>query len=111
MIIQQTNTMSAFLSFETFRIMGRQRRDTFLIVSQVLRQAEHGSSSTKIIEKCRFSYPQFRRYKKMLLNLGLLRAESKCFFVTTEKGFAFLRLFDEMMKLLVLERKEITVYR
>ena len=71
------------------------------IVSMVLEAAQGGATKTRIMYKAFLSYAQLREYLSLLIENNLLEyLEGSKTYKTTEKGFNFLKMHNEIGELL-----------
>lgn len=71
------------------------------IVSMVLQAAEGGATKTRIMYKAFLSFAQLREYLSLLIENNLLEyLEGSKTYKTTEKGFNFLKMHNEIGELL-----------
>ena len=71
------------------------------IVAMILEAANGGATKTKIMYKAFLSYAQLREYLSVLIENNLLEyLEGTQTYKTTEKGLNFLKMHNEMGKLL-----------
>jgi predicted transcriptional regulator len=67
------------------------------IVAQLLQAASGGSTKTKLMYSAYLSFMQLKYYLKLLAELGLIECEDRGhIYRTTDKGFKFLKLYDQM---------------
>jgi predicted transcriptional regulator len=80
-------------------------RSRFTIASTILRAAQKGSSTkTRLMYGAFLSFGQINEYLAFLLtNQLILRDEANHTYAPTERGLHFLRMFDEMEKLISLD--------
>ena len=81
----------------------RFRRDSFIIISDILLFAISGMRKTELMSKAGLSSEQLQKYLSMLFKSELLetsREKRRIVFTTTEKGKNFLQTFEELAKLL-----------
>ena len=75
----------------------RKKRKTEEIIASILDTAKNGSTKTRIMYVAYLSFSQLQKYIKYTLENRLINldpVEKK--YLTTEKGFEFLRRFDEV---------------
>jgi predicted transcriptional regulator len=71
------------------------------IVSMILEAANGGATQTKIMYKAFLSYAQLKEYLSVLIENNLLEyLEGVQTYKTTEKGFALLKMHNEIGELL-----------
>ena len=71
------------------------------IVSMILEAANGGATKTKIMYKAFLSYAQLKEYLSVLIENNLLEyLEGVQTYKTTEKGFNFLKMHNEIGELL-----------
>jgi predicted transcriptional regulator len=71
------------------------------IVSMVLQAANGGATKTRIMYKAYLSFAQLREYLSLLVENNLLEyLEGSKTYKTTEKGFNFLKMHNEIGELL-----------
>ena len=71
------------------------------LVSMVLQAADGGATKTRIMYKAFLSYAQLREYLSLLIENNLLEyLEGSKTYKTTEKGFNFLKMHNEIGELL-----------
>jgi predicted transcriptional regulator len=70
------------------------------IVSNILDAANGGATKTKIMYKAFLSYAQLREYLSVLIENHLLSIEGTQIYKTTEKGWNFLKMHNEIGELL-----------
>lgn len=76
-------------------------RDQSDIVAQLLQVASGGSTKTKLMHSAYLSFIQLKNYLKLLVELGLIECEERGYiYRTTDKGFKFLKLYDQVGKYL-----------
>jgi predicted transcriptional regulator len=81
----------------------RFRRDSFIIISDILLLAISGMRKTELMCKAGLSSEQLNKYLPKLSRLELLetsREKRRIVYTTTEKGKNFLQAFEELAKLL-----------
>lgn len=71
-------------------------RATTTIVAEILRLASHGMSKSKIMYKAFLSHYQLNMYLRMLTERDLIANEGNNMYRTTEKGFRFLELYEQL---------------
>ena len=77
------------------------------IVSMILEAANGSATKTKIMYKAFLSYAQLKEYLSVLIENNLLEyLEGSQTYKTTEKGFNFLRMHNEIEELLQTSVKE-----
>jgi predicted transcriptional regulator len=77
------------------------------IVSMILEAANGGATKTKIMYKAFLSYAQLKEYLSVLIENNLLEyLEGVQTYKTTEKGFNFLRMHNEIGELLQTPMRE-----
>jgi predicted transcriptional regulator len=88
-------------------------RSRFTIASSVLRAAQSGSSTkTRLMYSAFLSFGQINEYLTFLLaNQLIMRDEVAHTYAPTERGLHFLRMFDEMEKLISLDEPVATTPR
>ena len=71
------------------------------IVSMILEAANGSATKTKIMYKAFLSYAQLKEYLSVLIENNLLEyLEGSQVYKTTEKGFSFLKMHNEIGELL-----------
>jgi len=71
------------------------------IVSMILEAANGGATKTRIMYKAFLSYAQLKEYLSVLIENNLIEyLEGTQTYKTTEKGFNFLRMHNEIGELL-----------
>ena len=71
------------------------------IVSMILEAANGGATKTKIMYKAFLSYAQLKEYLSVLIENNLIEyLEGSQTYKTTEKGFNFLKMHNEIGELL-----------
>jgi predicted transcriptional regulator len=71
------------------------------IVSMILEAANGGATKTRIMYKAFLSYAQLKEYLSVLIENNLLEyLEANQGYKTTEKGFNFLKMHNEIGELL-----------
>jgi predicted transcriptional regulator len=83
-------------------------RDRIDIISQILEVANRGDNATrsKIMYKALLSYAQMKEYLMLLTEKNLLRYdEDTQTFKTTEKGFRFLLLYNQIVEMIKTPRQ------
>jgi len=71
------------------------------IVSMILEAANGGATKTRIMYKAFLSYAQLKEYLSVLIENNLLEyLEGSQAYKTTEKGFSFLKMHNEIGELL-----------
>ena len=70
-------------------------RTTTAIVAEILRLASHSMSKSRIMYKAFLSHHQLNTYLHMLTERGLIASEGNMY-RTTEKGFRFLELYEQL---------------
>lgn len=71
------------------------------IVSMILEAANGGATKTRIMYKAFLSYAQLKEYLAVLIENNLLEyLEGSQVYKTTEKGFSFLKMHNEIGELL-----------
>jgi predicted transcriptional regulator len=71
------------------------------IVSMILEAANGGATKTRIMYKAFLSYAQLKEYLSVLIENNLIEyLEGTQTYKTTEKGFNFLRMYNEIGELL-----------
>jgi predicted transcriptional regulator len=71
------------------------------IVSMILEAANGGATKTKIMYKAFLSYAQLKEYLSVLIENNLIEyLEGTQTYKTTEKGFNFLKMHNEIGELL-----------
>jgi len=71
------------------------------IVSMILEAANGGATKTRIMYKAFLSYAQLKEYLSVLIENNLLEyLEGSQSYKTTEKGFNFLKMHNEIGELL-----------
>jgi predicted transcriptional regulator len=71
------------------------------IVSMILEAANGGATKTRIMYKAFLSYAQLKEYLSVLIENNLLEyLEANHGYKTTEKGFNFLKMHNEIGELL-----------
>jgi predicted transcriptional regulator len=81
----------------------RFRRDSFIIISDILLLAISGMRKTELMCKAGLSSEQLNKYLPKLSKSELLetsRKRRRIVYTTTEKGKNFLQAFEELAKLL-----------
>jgi predicted transcriptional regulator len=81
----------------------RFRRDSFIIISDILLLAISGMRKTELMCKAGLSSEQLHKYLSILSRSELLetsRDKRRRVYTTTEKGKNFLQTFEELAKLL-----------
>jgi predicted transcriptional regulator len=80
-------------------------RSRFTIASSILRTAQTGDSTkTRLMYGAFLSFAQINEYLTFLLaNKLIMRDEMRHTYAPTERGIHFLRMFDEMEKLISLD--------
>lgn len=81
----------------------RFRRDSFIIISDILLLAISGMRKTELMCKAGLSSEQLNKYLPKLSKSELLetsRERRRIVYTTTEKGKSFLQTFEELAKLL-----------
>jgi predicted transcriptional regulator len=81
----------------------RFRRDSFIIISDILLLAISGMKKTELMCKAGLSSEQLNKYLPKLFKSELLetsREKRRIVYTTTEKGKNFLETFEELAKLL-----------
>jgi predicted transcriptional regulator len=81
----------------------RNRRDLFLIISDILLFAISGIRKTELMSKARLSSEQVHKYLPILSRSELLetsRQDRRIMYRTTEKGKSFLQALEELEKML-----------
>jgi predicted transcriptional regulator len=80
-------------------------RSRFTIASSILREAQiGGNTKTRLMYGAYLSFAQINEYLKFLLeNKLIMRDEVMHTYAPTERGTHFLRMVDEMEKLISLE--------
>jgi predicted transcriptional regulator len=81
----------------------RFRRDSFIIISDILLLAISGMRKTELMCKAGLSSEQLNKYLPKLSRSELLetsREKRRFVYTTTEKGKNFLQAFEELAKLL-----------
>ena len=77
------------------------------IVSMVLEAASDGATKTRIMYKAFLSFAQLREYLSLLIENNLLEyLEGSQTYKTTEKGFNFLKMHNEIGELLQTPMRE-----
>jgi len=77
------------------------------IVSMILEAANGGATKTKIMYKAFLSYAQLKEYLSVLIENNLLEyLEGVQTYKTTEKGFNFLKMHNEIGELLQTPMRE-----
>ena len=77
------------------------------IVSMILEAANGGATKTKIMYKAFLSYAQLKEYLSVLIENNLLDyLEDNHTYKTTEKGFNFLKMHNEIGELLQTSTRE-----
>ena len=77
------------------------------IVAMILEAANGGATKTRIMYKAFLSYAQLREYLSVLIENNLLEyLEGSQTYKTTEKGFNFLKMHNEIGELLQTSMKE-----
>jgi len=77
------------------------------IVSMILEAANGSSTKTRIMYKAFLSYAQLKEYLSVLIENNLLEyLEGSQTYKTTEKGFNFLKMHNEIGELLQTSIKE-----
>jgi len=67
------------------------------IVATILDAAKDGSTRTKIMYKAYLSYTQLKEYLSILVENGLMEyEEGQLKYKTTEKGFHYMRSYNEI---------------
>jgi predicted transcriptional regulator len=76
------------------------------IVSMILEAADGGATKTRIMYKAFLSYAQLKEYLSVLIENNLLDyLECNQGYKTTEKGFNFLKMHNEIGELLQTSRE------
>ncbi len=70
------------------------------IVAMILEAANGGATKTKIMYKAFLSYNQLKEYLSVLIENNLLYIDGTQTYKTTEKGLHFLKMHNEIRKLL-----------
>jgi predicted transcriptional regulator len=79
------------------------RRDQFIIISDILSFAINGIKKTELMYKAGLSSAQLHKYMRLLFSSKLLELSNhkkRTIYVTTAKGKNFLETFGELAKLL-----------
>jgi predicted transcriptional regulator len=77
------------------------------IVSMILEAANGGATKTKIMYKAFLSYAQLKEYLSVLIENNLIEyLEGSQIYKTTEKGFNFLKMHNEIGELLQTPMRE-----
>ena len=77
------------------------------IVAMILEAANGGATKTKIMYKAFLSYAQLKEYLSVLIENNLLEyLEGSQTYKTTEKGFNFLKMHNEIGELLQTPMRE-----
>ena len=77
------------------------------IVSMILAAANGGATKTRIMYKAFLSYAQLKEYLSVLIENNLIEyLEGSQTYKTTEKGFNFLKMHNEIGELLQTSVKE-----
>ncbi len=77
------------------------------IVAMILDAANGGATKTKIMYKAFLSYAQLREYLSVLIENNLIEyIEGSQTYKTTEKGFNFLKMHNEIGELLNPQKQE-----
>jgi predicted transcriptional regulator len=77
------------------------------IVSMILEAANGGATKTRIMYKAFLSYAQLKEYLSVLIENNLLEyLEGSQTYKTTEKGFNFLKMHNEIGELLQTPMRE-----
>jgi predicted transcriptional regulator len=77
------------------------------IVSMVLEAADGGATKTRIMYKAFLSFAQLREYLLLLIENNLIEyLEGSKTYKTTEKGFSFLKMHNEIGELLKIKTTE-----
>jgi predicted transcriptional regulator len=80
------------------------------IVSMILEAANGGATKTRIMYKAFLSYAQLKEYLSVLIENNLLEnLEGNQGYKTTEKGFNFLKMHNEIGELLQTSTRESTI--
>jgi predicted transcriptional regulator len=85
-------------NYNLLRVKYRSRTD---IVKDILLAANGGASKTKIMYRALVSYDQLREYSGGLIESDLLRFnEETSEYYTTEQGWKFLQLYNDMTEVM-----------
>ncbi|MDG6223289.1 MAG: winged helix-turn-helix domain-containing protein [Candidatus Bathyarchaeota archaeon] len=79
------------------------KRNRFEIVKDILILTKEKNLKTPILSGANLSYNQLENYLDLLINRDLLKSyefEGKKFYKTTEKGFNFLKVYQDLNPLL-----------
>jgi predicted transcriptional regulator len=79
------------------------RRDQFIIISDILSFAINGIKKTELMYKAGLSSAQLHKYMRLLFRSNLLELSNhkkRTIYVTTAKGKDYLEMFCELAKLL-----------
>ncbi|HXV88279.1 MAG TPA: winged helix-turn-helix domain-containing protein [Nitrososphaeraceae archaeon] len=77
------------------------------IVSMILEAANGGATKTKIMYKAFLSYAQLKEYLSVLIENNLIEyLEGSQIYKTSEKGFNFLKMHNEIGELLQTPMRE-----
>jgi predicted transcriptional regulator len=71
-------------------------RTTTAIVAEILRLASHSMSKSRIMYKAFLSHHQLNTYLYMLTERGMIASGGNNTYRTTEKGFRFLELYEQL---------------
>ena len=74
----------------------KKHRTTTAIVAEILRLASHNMSKSRIMYKAFLSHHHLNTYLHMLTERGPIASEGNNMYTTTEKGFHFLDLYEQL---------------
>lgn len=84
-------------------IFDKRYRSSFEIVALILKIAEKGASQFAMANRLKTNYSLLHKYLNYLVRIGFIDiefSEKRILYKTTEKGFEFLRLYHNLLKIL-----------
>ena len=88
-------------------ILSSGRRDKLEIIAAIAAIVQEPSGITRIKDQVNLSYPILKKYIKLMLRLGLIegrglgkKADGREVFGATEKGFRFLKIYCDILRII-----------
>ena len=84
-------------------IFGKKYRSSFEIVALILQTANRGASQFTIANRLKTNYILLQKYLNYLRSIGfvdVIHNGNQVFYKTSEKGFEFLRLYHDLLKMI-----------
>jgi predicted transcriptional regulator len=109
--INQNNTPSCSLTSSKIEDVMKYRSRTD-ITAQILEAANGGSTKTKIMYKSFLSFAQLKEYLSMLVQNNLIQFdETTQMYKTTDKGYKFLGIYNQMSEFVAPEPEKRPITR